>query len=227
MANANVDPAIAIRLLEVKKNQLKMVYRRGYKIDREAFILQLDVAKFLEIYVPFAQQHSKTFRGAITAVYEHETNPDKRLVVYYAETPTTSQLGVGDVGEAVVYMTQTKASDAIVITAKPLSQPAIKHVTGLVSYNIQIFMEEEMSYDPTEHFLVPKHIPLTDEEQREFLNGNKIEIDALPIIATNDIIARYYGLRPGRVVRIERENMYETSIIKSLSYKVIKDVVEK
>jgi len=80
-----------------------------------------------------------------------------------------------------------------------------------------------MSYDPTEHFLVPAHIPLSDEEQTKFLNENDITIDQLPVIPSTDIIARYYGMRAGQIFRIERENMYETMILKSVTYKAIRD----
>ena len=74
-----------------------------------------------------------------------------------------------------------------IITGKSLSPSAVKHVAGLVSYNIQIFLEEEMSYDPTEHFLIPEHIPLTLEEQRNFLEENNLSIDQFPIMLTSDI----------------------------------------
>lgn len=214
-------------LLEVKKNQLKMVRRRGYNIDREAPLLKYKRQNFVNYFLPRCQKEGKTVRSMLTNVYEH-TDPEKgRLVVYYAETPTTSQLGVNDAGKAIEYMREYGARTAIIITAKPLSTPAVKSINGLVGYNIQIFLEEEMSYDPTEHIFVPKHIPLTEPEQREFLTKNNISIDMMPVISTNDIIARYYGLRQGQVVRIERQNMYETMILNSVSYKVIKDVKEK
>ncbi len=227
MTTADIDPKIAALLFEVKKNQLLMIERRGYNIDREKSILQLRLDQFISIYVPFAQNQGKSFRAVLTNVYQN--NQGERILVYYADVPTTStKLGVNEVGDAVASMEQYQLRDAVIITSKDLSPTAAKHVTGLVAYNIQIFLEEEMAYDPTNHFLVPKHIPLSAEEQRQFLNQKRkgepsFTIDQLPIIPANDIIARYYGLRGGRVVRIERENMFETMIINSVSYKVIKE----
>lgn len=222
MSYQDVDPEIAARLFEVKKNQLKMVERRGYNIDRERFVLQMTLPNFLKTYIPFAQEQKRSFRSVMTNVYEN--GDGQRILVYYADvTPTTTQLGVHEIGDAIAYMDKYNLHDAVIITAKQLSPPAVKRIDGLVAYNIQIFLEEEMAYDPTEHFLVPKHIPLTMEEQRSFLETNKISIDQMPIIMTNDIIIKYLGLRGGRIVRIERENMFETMILKSVTYKAVKE----
>nr|QBK91460.1 MAG: DNA-directed RNA polymerase subunit 5 [Pithovirus LCPAC302] len=218
----DIDPEISARLFEIKKNQLKMVESRGYNIDRERGILELGLDQFLSTYVPFAKQKKKSFRSVMTNVYEKADG--QRILVYFADVPSAStQLGVNEIGDAIVDMNTYKLHNAVIITPKDLSPSAKKHIDGLVAYNIQLFLEEEMSYDPTEHFLVPKHIPLTVEEQRDFLTKNNISFDQLPIILTSDIIARYYGLRGGQVVRIERENMYQTMILKSVSYKAIKE----
>jgi DNA-directed RNA polymerase I, II, and III subunit RPABC1 len=227
MTTADIDPKIAALLFEVKKNQLLMVERRGYNIDREKGILQLRLDQFISTYVPFAQSQGKSFRAVLTNVYQN--NQGNRILVYYADISSTStKLGVSEVNHAISEMRQYQVSDAVIISPKDLSPNAARDVESLPSYNIQIFLEEEMAYDPTAHFLVPKHVPLSADEQRAYLNQKRnnepsFTIDQLPIIPANDIIARYYGLRGGRVVRIERENMYETMIIKSVSYKVIKE----
>lgn len=227
MASSDIDPEIAARLFEVKKNQLNMIGRRGYNIDREKGILQLRLDQFLNTYVPFARQQKKSFRSVLSQVYQNDAG--QRILVYYADVPVTAtKLGVNEMSDAIADMKRYHLGDAVIITAKALSPSASKNVAGFVSYNIQIFLEEEMAYDPTAHFLVPKHIPLSIEEQRQFLQQKQEQevgftIDQLPIIPAHDIIARYYGLRGGRVVRIERENMYETMIINSVTYKVIKE----
>ena len=219
----DVDPEVAALLFEVKKNQLEMVRRRGFNIDREKGILELTLPQFLKTYIPFAQQQNRSFRSVMTNVYDNDDG--KRMLVYYADVPSTStQLGVKDVGDAISSMEKYQLHDAVIITARQLSPPASKHVASLVSENIQIFLEQEMAYDPTKHFLVPTHIPLTLEEARAFLENNKISMDQMPIIRSDDIIIKNLGLRGGRIVKIERENMFETMIVKSVSYKAVKEV---
>lgn len=222
MSYKDVDPKVAARLFEVKKNQLKMVQRRGYNIEREKHLLWSRVDQFLEAYIPFARQQKKSFRAILTGVYQNDEG--KRITVYYADVSKgSSQLGTNEVEDATDTMDKYKSRDGIIITPKPLSPSAAKKIEGLPKYNIQVFLESEMGYDPTEHFLVPRHIPLKPEEQREYLQRNKISVDQLPVIKASDIIIKYLGVRPGTVVRIERENMFETMIIHSVAYKIVKE----
>ena len=218
----DIDPVALAKLFEIKKNQLTMMKKRGYDISREAGILQTNVQTFGESYIPFARQKEKSLRAILSQSYMKEDG--SKLYVYFADTEDkSSQLKKKEVEVAIAEMTQSQSRDAVIITAKPLSSDAGKHIRSLVAYNIQIFLENEMAYDPTEHFLVPTHIPLSQDEARSFLNTNKISIDDMPILKVDDIIVRYYGLRSGDIVRIERENMYNTMIVKSVSYKVVKD----
>ena len=221
MSANEIDPKIVALLFNVKKNQLKMVKRRGYDITKEKNILLITEQQFAQTYIPFAESQNKSLREVLTYVYED--NNGKRLLVYYADAnDDTVKLGISEVAPVIVQMKQYGVGDAIIISSKALSPSANKHIQGLLSYTIQVFDEIEMAYDPTAHFLVPKHIPLTREEAQEFLSSNNIDIEELPNILSDDIIAKYYGLRQGDIVRIERENMFETSIIKSVSYKAIK-----
>jgi DNA-directed RNA polymerases I, II, and III subunit RPABC1 len=217
----SVDPKTVALLFNIKKNQLKMVMRRGYNIDKEVGILKMNEQQFGTTYINFATSQNKSFRDALTYVYENDEG--KRLLVYYADAgDDTVKLGISEIAPVIAQMKSFGALDSVVISSKALSPAANKHIQGLLSYNIQVFDEMEMAYDPTEHFLVPKHIPLTRVEAQKFLADNNILIDELPNILADDVMAKYYGLRQGDIVRIERENMFETSIIRSVTYKAIK-----
>ena len=223
MATTDINLKTVAQLYEIKKNQIKMAMRRGYQINPAEIKNVSSFDHFMRVYIPHAEKNQITFRSALTNVYAN-TDGRPSFVAYYADVdPKTTLLGKGELSGAIEYMRQYKIKDGIVITKKLLSPSASSTLESLLTFNIQIFLEEEMSYDPTEHFLVPTHIPLSDEEQTKFLNENDITIDKLPIIPTKDIIARYYGLRPGQIVRIERENMYESIILKSVAYKAIMD----
>lgn len=215
--------AIAM-LFEVKKNQLKMVERRGYNIDRERSLLQITSQDFKNAYIPFAEQNKTTLRGVLTQVYEKDDG--EKLVVYFSDVPAkSSQLGIEPVSDAIAEMDARKTRNGIIITAKSLSPSSKKHLERLINYNIQVFLESEMGYDPTEHYLTPEHRALSVEEQRKFLVDNNLSIDKIPIILDTDMIARYYGFKPGQVIEIKRTNMYDTMIQKSVSYRAVKDEV--
>lgn len=220
---SDIDPSIVARLFEVKKNQLKMVERRGYNIpDFEKKIYTTTLPRFAQGYIEYADNNNKTFREVLRTIYENDSGD--KLYVFYADSgPGTTQLGIEYVKPLVADMERYGIRNGIVIIPKKLSSDAAKAITGMISKNIQVFLEEEMAYDPTEHYLTPKHIPLTREQQDKFLHDNNIDIDQLPVILSSDIISRYYGLVSGQVVRIERENLFESMVMKSVCYKVIQD----
>ena len=223
----SIDNEEASLLFEIKKNQLKMVARRGYDIRKESQLFNIQLSDFLKAYISAAEKQNKTFREVLFNVYAREDDPDDKLLVYYADVdPSKTQMSNSEVGKLDFKMTSYNSKNAIVITPKPLSSGAKKDIAGLVSYNIQTFLEEEMAYDPTEHMFVPEHIPLSDEEQREFLTGNDISFDQLPIIRTNDIIVRYYGLRQGQIMKIIRTNMYDTMTSREVVYRAVRSDAE-
>ena len=216
----NIDIAKARKLFEIKKNQLKMVQRRGYEISKEESLLSYTFEQFLDAYVPFAEKENKSLREVFSTTYK---NPEqKKLVVYFAE-PSKKQLGVEVFGDFLKEMNDQKSNNGIIITGSALTPATKKEISKLPSNNIYTFMEDEMTYDPTEHFLVPKHRALSVEEQRNFLNKNDISIDQLPTILTTDMISRYYGFQTGQVIEIKRTNLYDTIVQYSTSYRVVKD----
>lgn len=70
---------------------------------------------------------------------------------------------------------------------------------------IQIFLMQELMYNPTKHELVPKHEKMNDEEVKILMDNLKLKAKTqLPLILKTDIIARWLGIQQGDVVRITR-----------------------
>nr|CCC94362.1 putative DNA-directed RNA polymerase II [Trypanosoma congolense IL3000] len=69
---------------------------------------------------------------------------------------------------------------------------------------IQIFEEEELSYNITRHSSVPKHVVLTPCEAKEFLQNWKLTPTQLPRILDSDPIVGYLNLERGSIIRIDR-----------------------
>lgn len=215
----DIDSEKARKLFEIKKNQIKMVIRRGYDASDEEPLLDYKVGNFLDFYVPIAKKYKKSVREVLSKTYKNEN--DESLYVFFADISSNKQLGVEVINNVLSEM--KKGKNAIIITPIPLSASAKKKILGLLTYNIYIFMETEMGYDPTEHFLVPKHRVLGVKEQRDFLIKNGLTVDQFPTILTTDIIARYYGFKPGQVVEIIRTNFYDSITQESLGYRLVKE----
>jgi DNA-directed RNA polymerase I, II, and III subunit RPABC1 len=75
---------------------------------------------------------------------------------------------------------------------------------GLGACHIQLFYQQELLVNVTEHELVPKHQVLTEGEKAELLKKYRVKDSQLPKIQVEDPIARYYGVKRGDVMKIVR-----------------------
>lgn len=64
---------------------------------------------------------------------------------------------------------------------------------------IEKFREAELLVNITEHVLVPKHEVLSDEAKKELLTRYRVKESQLPKMLIADPVARYYGLKRGKV----------------------------
>lgn len=92
----------------------------------------------------------------------------------------------------------------LVVYNKPTTA-AHKSIADL-KRDIQIFTLNELQYNVTEHELVPRHVAIRSEtEIKDILRRYQLpDRYKLPLIPSNDPVARYLALRPGQVVRISR-----------------------
>ena len=65
-------------------------------------------------------------------------------------------------------------------------------------FHLDLFSENELLVDITEHFLVPQHI---------LLERLSIPADKLPKISIDDPICHYYGFKEGQVIKIIRNSL--------------------
>lgn len=65
-----------------------------------------------------------------------------------------------------------------------------------------------MAEDPqiTQHFLVPQHIKLIDEEKNRLLQRLNISIKQLPMIKITDAAIKDLGVKIGDVMQIKRKS---------------------
>lgn len=70
---------------------------------------------------------------------------------------------------------------------------------------IQIFLMQELMYNPTKHELVPKHEKMNNEDVKKLMENLKLKAKTqLPFIQKTDVIARWLGIQSGDVVKITR-----------------------
>jgi len=68
------------------------------------------------------------------------------------------------------------------------------------------------NFEVTKHFMVPKHIILSDEEQTEFLKKYSISKGDLPKIKASDPAISQQKPKIGDIVKIERRSVFGDNI---------------
>ncbi|KAM3133547.1 hypothetical protein pb186bvf_014389 [Paramecium bursaria] len=74
------------------------------------------------------------------------------------------------------------------------------------NFRIELFHIDDLIFDITKHELVPRHIPINDEEKRALLQKYRMTESQLPRILLSDPVAKFLGLRQGNVVKIIRRS---------------------
>ncbi|KAH9627007.1 hypothetical protein KSS87_020658 [Heliosperma pusillum] len=93
---------------------------------------------------------------------------------------------------------------AILVIAGKLTPYAKKALLAEPKLTVEVFEEAELLVNITRHALVPEHKVLTDDEKKELLAKYKLEESKLPRMLVTDPVARHFGLKRGKVMKIIR-----------------------
>jgi DNA-directed RNA polymerase subunit H (RpoH/RPB5) len=87
--------------------------------------------------------------------------------------------------------------------------------------NNEVFWYKQLTFNVSKHVLVPKHellLPSIKNELKDIYFLNKL--DQLPTLLDKDPLAKWYGMKPGDICRITREN---PNIGTSILYRLVVD----
>jgi DNA-directed RNA polymerase I, II, and III subunit RPABC1 len=73
--------------------------------------------------------------------------------------------------------------------------------------NLEVFFDDDLLINKIDHMFVPKHIILSQEDQDQIRKEYGFKRIEIGVIKESDPIARYYNLKPGHIVRIERPSV--------------------
>jgi DNA-directed RNA polymerase I, II, and III subunit RPABC1 len=192
-----------IRILyRVKRNQVKMLTKRGYKDAEEEF------KKFLseEPNEYYTEIISKGIREYDFSFFD-KIYDNILIVIYYIspKRPAMKSLGSYVLKKAISMAGDEYLTYKIMIVVnKPVSH---REISDLKDIDYRVFTLDELYYDPTEHYLNSQFYLMNENDSLEFLKRNNISFDDLPIISEEDPIAKYYDAKEGQIFRIERNNL--------------------
>jgi DNA-directed RNA polymerase I, II, and III subunit RPABC1 len=197
-----------------KITQLEMIQDRGLLIDdEEKYLLDDSIQKIEKL---------KTFYRKIlenpninSKIYTDKEKTRKTAVYFYFETDPTQKIVSP---KEFVKFYEKNVTGFILILNNPegrLTNELIedKIIKENLGYEYSIFNLDNLTVNPTKHFLVPRHELLSKEEKERVLKELNLTIDKIPRILKEDPIAEYYGAKVGDLFRIYRTEMFYPEIV--------------
>lgn len=136
---------------------------------------------------------------------------DQSVKVYYIDL---SKIGIKNINEIIEDMDTNEIDRGVIVSSGVLSSFGKQLLTE--NKNIQLFHEDELSFNITHHELVPQHIIVSKEEAKEIRKKYSISDKQFPRILQNDPVCRYHGGYPGDLFKIYRV----TNDSKSITYRL-------
>merc|ERR1712226_474354 len=190
-------------LWRIRKTIMQMCHDRDYIVKQEELDQTLDEFKD-EFGSKPSQDQPK--RKDLTVLVMKYSDPSDQLIVFFPDEKN-SKVGVKTLKSYCDKMQTEKIFRGILVVNSGMTPSAKKMVTEMLpKYVLEMFTEQELLINITEHELVPMHQVLTDEEKIELLKRYKITDILLPRIQKIDPISRYYGVQAGQVFKIIRRS---------------------
>lgn len=189
------DLKFAALVLNVKRNQIKMMERRGFypSIEDEPFkTITPDVFAKSQLVLDGRYQHPKPEIGRV-------------LVLYYLDRQ--KKPGTDFISSIAVRMNNERYNKAFLISPLELTPPARNNfVFGI------FFLFAELAYDILAYKDTPHHEVVPDDQKKALLEELKCPINQLPCIFDSDPVCKMYGFADGQIVKITRRSNYVASI---------------
>merc|ERR1711972_1288167 len=121
-----------------------------------------------------AAQDEGAGREKFIILVHKQDDTDQQLIVFFPEE--NKRVGVKPIRILAEKMDEKKIREAILVVRQPLTPLARTAVTeAAAKMKIEVFHENELVVNITRHELVPKHVPLNEDEKAILLNRYKMK----------------------------------------------------
>ena len=123
--------------------------------------------------------------------------------------PEEAKLSIHTLGAVEKYMTDNDSNRAIVIGTDQPTPSAKQAMLSLLQRGasgrvIEFFRESQLAFNILRHELVPRHTPLTVEEEKAFEKRVWASKTMFRRLRRSDAVCQFLGLQRGTVVKVER-----------------------
>ena len=147
-------------------------------------------------------EYAKEIFEQLKSNYDNDTtfyrNGDTKIAVKLLFRKITTIRKIEDIED---FLDKYKSHYKFIIVSK-ITPKAYKQF--LEYDNLEVFFDDDLLVNKIDHIFVPKHIPLSKDEQDQIRKEYGFKRIEIGIIKQSDPIARYYNLKPGEIISIER-----------------------
>ena len=193
------------RLIYVARlNAGEMLRDRGYEIPIE--ITEIPFSEF---------QERATKRGQIDLYGERSGEDSDRIYVKFIYStssrkmsPSSLEKETSAIATSVTDSDVYKGDPRIIFVTEESPQSNVELILKNMYPTVEVMTYNHLQINPTKHSFVPKHELVPREEEASVLEKynclRKNIGKEFPRILSSDPIARWYGMRSGRICRIQR-----------------------
>lgn len=122
---------------------------------------------------------------------------EKKCIVFENKTKLTIQI----LKKHLTFSQQHEIYHIIILFNENITPPAKKVIEIAFDFTIELFLLDEMVFNITKHYLVPRHIKLPDSDAKIIRDKYGA---SLPIILKSDAISKWFAFAPADIIKIIR-----------------------
>lgn len=223
LAIRNPNKKLIDDIAEIKKTNGSNENISQYIKNFNEHVLQSQTQLYRDMitqYLSTVDDDPSQFRVALNQCYTHPKTQDKCCLYFATPGDGKSSLGKEVFMNFIAYLEESESQHGILITPVDLSTFVQGSLNDYPSYNLEIFRELELTSNPTDNRLVPKHRALSAEESTDLLKRNKtLNVNDMPILLATDIICRYYKFEVGQIIEIFRTEEINVPVRRYVIYR--------
>ena len=151
-------------------------------------------------------------------IYIEPMNKKKGMLVYFHNNDNNLTKSEFKSITKNIFNKYNSDINIILILKNKINSIILNELKKDIYKNIEIFLNKKLFYNVTKHFLVPKHIVLSEKEKKKIMNIYNVTEQQFPKILDTDPIVKYYGMKVGQVCKIIRINKFTGD---DISYRIV------
>lgn len=181
-------------LFNIRKTVIEMLQDRNYIIP------QSELINFDDFSIKFKNKNLDIF------IDNTENDKGKVYVYFHNENKTIPKVDLKNLLSKTIETYNDENIKLIILLKEKGNGSILKEINKEIYKNVEIFMNKNMIFNITHHEFVPKHVILSEEEEKEVLDKYSTTINKLPKILRSDPVAKYYGMKPNQICKIIRNS---------------------